>query len=72
MIEYVQFAQRSSKSSINKISKAGNVSVEDASEIYNHIFVDKHLTLDKDGNKVMAKFVPNIDMAQSFQRIFNG
>uniref|UniRef100_UPI0024BA6E1A phage minor capsid protein n=1 Tax=Ligilactobacillus salivarius TaxID=1624 RepID=UPI0024BA6E1A len=69
---YIQFAQRSSKSSINKISKAGNVSVEDASEIYNHIFVDKHLTLDKDGNKVMAKFVPNIDMAQSFQRIFNG
>lgn len=34
--------------------------------------MDKHLTLDANGNKVMAKFVPDIDMAHSFQRIFNG
>ena len=69
---YVQFAQRDSKQSIRKISKAGNISEKDAAEIYKHIFVDKHLTLDANGNKVMAKFVPDIDMAQSFQRIFNG
>lgn len=40
-------------------------------EIYNHIFTDKHLTVDENtGEKIQAE--PNYNMTQSFQRIFNG
>lgn len=69
---YLEFAQRNRKDSVNKISKASAMSVKDASEVYAHIFEDKHLTVDKNGNLVQAYFDPNYEMSQSFSRIFNG
>lgn len=69
---YLEFAQRNRKDSVNKISKASTMSVKDASEVYAHIFEDKHLTVDKNGNLVQAYFDPNYEMSQSFSRIFNG
>ncbi len=69
---YLKFAQRNRKDSVNKISKASAMPVKDASEVYAHIFEDKHLTVDKNGNLVQAYFDPNYEMSQSFSRIFNG
>lgn len=69
---YLEFAQRNRKDSVNKISKASSMPVKDASEVYAHIFEDKHLTVDKNGNLVQAYFDPNYEMSQSFSRIFNG
>ena len=69
---YLEFAQRNRKDSVNKISKASAMPVKDASEVYAHIFEDKHLTVDKNGNLVQAYFDPNYEMSQSFSRIFNG
>lgn len=70
---YIQFAQRSPEKCAEKIAKIDAFTQEDGLEIYNHIFTDKHLTVDKyTGEKVQAKFDPDPNMAQSFQRIFNG
>ncbi|MCF1843913.1 hypothetical protein LZE20_08415, partial [Lactobacillus jensenii] len=69
---YLEFAQRDKNSNIEKIANAANLSSKDAEKIYNHIFIDKHLTKDLDGTSKMAYFDPNFSMAQSFQRIFNG
>lgn len=69
---YLEFAQRNRKDSVNKISKVSAMSIKDASEVYAHVFEDKHLTVDKIGNLVQAYFDPNYEMAQSFSRIFNG
>ncbi|MBD9000561.1 MAG: hypothetical protein EGQ92_10415 [Lactobacillus ruminis] len=69
---YLEFAQRNRKDSVNKISKASAMPVKDASEVCAHIFEDKHLTVDKNGNLVQAYFDPNYEMSQSFSRIFNG
>ncbi len=69
---YLEFAQRNRKDSVNKISKVSAMSIKDASEVYAHVFEDKHLTVDKTGNLVQAYFDPNYEMSQSFSRIFNG
>ncbi|MEO5286417.1 hypothetical protein [Limosilactobacillus allomucosae] len=70
---YIEFAQRDTRSMAKKIAKIDGFSYEDGLEIYHHIFIDKHLTVDRyTGKKVQAKFDPDADMAQSFQRIFNG
>lgn len=70
---YIQFAQRSPEKCAEKIAKIDGFTQEDGLEIYNHIFTDKHLTVDKyTGEKIQAKFDPDPNMAQSFQRIFNG
>lgn len=68
---YIQFAQRSPEKCAEKIAKIDGFTQEDGLEIYNHIFTDKHLTVDENtGEKIQAE--PNYNMTQSFQRIFNG
>ena len=70
---YIKFAQRSSEKCSEKIAKIDGFTKEDGLEIYNHIFADKHLTVDKYTEElIQAKFDPDSTMAQSFQRIFNG
>lgn len=70
---YIEFAQRDTRSMAKKIAKIDGFSYEDGLEIYHHIFIDKHLSIDPATNKkIQAKFEPDAEMAQSFQRIFNG
>lgn len=68
---YLEFSQRNKKDVINKICSAGNFSYEDAAEIYNHVFEEKHLTLDRKGRQVYEYFDPDPEMAQAFNRILN-
>lgn len=68
---YLEFAQRNRNDSVNKIASAADMSTDDASEVYAHVFEDQHLTLDEDGQEIQAYFDPNYEMAQSFNRIFS-
>lgn len=69
---YLEFIQRSKTDSINKIALAGDIGLEDAKKIYDHVFINKYLREIVNGKKIYAYFSPNYSMAQSFQRIFNG
>lgn len=69
---YLEFVQRDKDTNINRIAQAGNLKFEDAERIYNHVFIQKHLTKGPNGKLKKAYFTPNYSMAQSFQRIFNG
>lgn len=65
---YKSLENRDANSVAIKIAQNAEIDFEDAKDIYNHVFINKHKF--EDGR--IEKFYPDYDMAQSFQRILEG
>ena len=62
------FGRKREKHAISRISKNGGVSEKAAKNIYEHVFVEKHIFAD--GTE--RQFDPDYDMSESFRRILEG
>lgn len=70
---YLEIIQRKRQPIIAKIAEAGNMTKKDAKKIYNHVFINKHLTENAvTGKQEMRYFDPDLDIANAFLRIING
>lgn len=65
---YEEIRNRRSNYVIKRISKNGGVSEKAAKNIYEHVFVEKHIFAD--GTE--RQFDPDYDMSESFRRILEG
>lgn len=65
---YDEICHRKPEYVIEKIAKNINVSEKVASDVYNHVFVEKHTFR----NGEYKKFSPEYNMAESFRRILDG
>ena len=65
---YEEIRNRRSDYVIKRISKNGGVSEKAAKNIYEHVFVEKHIFAD--GTE--RQFDPDYDMSESFRRILEG
>ena len=65
---YNEIRNRKSKYVVDRIAKNAGISVSEAKDIYEHIFLNEH----KFENGEIKRFDPDYDMAESFRRILDG
>lgn len=65
---YYEFVRKSKKENwVARISKNSGMRKESVRKIYEHVFIKEHKLLEG-----IKRFMPDYDMAQSFQRLFDG
>ena len=65
---YYEFVRKSKKENwVARISKNSGMRKESVGKIYDHVFIKEHKLLEG-----IKRFMPDYDMAQSFQRLFDG